>query len=430
MGKTKKKAATSEANGKVTNGSASHDKAVKFHSTAEKSNGGDYLKPSGKGMKPSPSLATLNRLDREMVVLWRRPFQTVWYFFNELCWTLYQYSASLLQHKLLVFLASVAIAAAVHGYRTPGPHQGFVRQSEEHVLWYGYWVFLGILSSVGLGSGLHTFILYLAPHIVKITMAAYDCETLDFPSPPYPHEVTCPDDNSTKHHITIWSIWAKVWLESLMWGVGTALGELPPYFIARNARISGDQPDDPEYLEFLADIQGVDNKDKEATFYDRCKQSVESIVIRVGFFGILLFASIPNPLFDLAGLTCGHCLVPFWVFFGATLIGKAVIKAQIQTIFIVFLFSEHHVEELMNLVAKIPRFGELINTPVREMIKAQKTKFHHGHVEESSNYLGMLMGYLVTAMVFMFLGSIINSWAQDYHKRLCKKRTAHANKRD
>ena len=40
--------------------------------------------------------------------------------------------------------------------------------------------------------------------------------------------------------------------------------------------------------------------------------------------------SIPNPLFDLAGITCGHFLVPFWTFFGATLIGKAVIKMHIQ----------------------------------------------------------------------------------------------------
>ena len=42
------------------------------------------------------------------------------------------------------------------------------------------------------------------------------------------------------------------------------------------------------------------------------------------------FSQIPNPLFDLAGITCGHFLVPFWTFFGATLIGKAVIKMHIQ----------------------------------------------------------------------------------------------------
>ena len=45
---------------------------------------------------------------------------------------------------------------------------------------------------------------------------------------------------------------------------------------------------------------------------------------------IICFLQIPNPLFDLAGITCGHFLVPFWTFFGATIIGKAVIKMHIQ----------------------------------------------------------------------------------------------------
>lgn len=52
----------------------------------------------------------------------------------------------------------------------------------------------------------------------------------------------------------------------------------------------------------------------------------------VGFdcgFSLFVF-QIPNPLFDLAGITCGHFLVPFWTFFGATVIGKAIIKMHIQ----------------------------------------------------------------------------------------------------
>jgi hypothetical protein len=64
------------------------------------------------------------------------------------------------------------------------------------------------------------------------------------------------------------------------------------------------------------------------------KETVSSFLYvgmkRLGFFGILFFASIPNPLFDLAGFTCGHFLIPFTTFFGATLLGKACIKASIQ----------------------------------------------------------------------------------------------------
>jgi hypothetical protein len=62
------------------------------------------------------------------------------------------------------------------------------------------------------------------------------------------------------------------------------------------------------------------------------------VIQKLGFFGILLFASIPNPLFDLAGITCGHFLIPFSTFFGATLLGKACIKATIQVSFFFFLF--------------------------------------------------------------------------------------------
>ena len=51
---------------------------------------------------------------------------------------------------------------------------------------------------------------------------------------------------------------------------------------------------------------------------------------KYGFVTVLLCASIPNPLFDIAGITCGHFGIPFKTFFGATVIGKALIKVHIQ----------------------------------------------------------------------------------------------------
>lgn len=48
-------------------------------------------------------------------------------------------------------------------------------------------------------------------------------------------------------------------MESLLWGAGTALGELPPYFMARAARLSGEEPDDEEYKEFLQ-LMNADKK--------------------------------------------------------------------------------------------------------------------------------------------------------------------------
>jgi hypothetical protein len=74
---------------------------------------------------------------------------------------------------------------------------------------------------------------------------------------------------------------------------------------------------------------------------------------KVGFVGVLLMASIPNPLFDLAGLTCGHLLFPFWKFFGATLIGKALIKSNIQAVFVVLLFSPRTLEIVLADISKL-----------------------------------------------------------------------------
>lgn len=73
--------------------------------------------------------------------------------------------------------------------------------------------------------------------------------------------IICPDNVSDYYgEITLWSIISKVRLEALMWGAGTALGELPPYFMARAARISGQEPDDEEYQEYLHFIQQNGNQ--------------------------------------------------------------------------------------------------------------------------------------------------------------------------
>ena len=80
--------------------------------------------------------------------------------------------------------------------KTEGAHSKFLHDSKGQFLWGLYWIWLGILSSVGLGTGLHTFLLFLGPFIAKVTLAAYECGSTDFPSPPYPDEIVCPENSS------------------------------------------------------------------------------------------------------------------------------------------------------------------------------------------------------------------------------------------
>ena len=218
-----------------------------------------------------------------------------------------------------------------------------------------------------------------------------------------------------------------------MWGAGTAIGELPPYFMARASALSsmenrkpvnGEIDEDLEEFEHLlrAEADGT----VELSIGDRMRIFVFRIIKKVGFWGILLCASIPNPLFDLAGITCGHFLVRFWTFFGATLIGKAVIKMHIQKMFVIFLFSEHHLNNVFLLLGQIPYVGSSIQPLFQEWLNGEKSKLHKkspGH-EQMRNHqpaeslLGWLMNKIVLAMILFFVVSIINSLAQQRYKRL------------
>ncbi|XP_038670584.1 vacuole membrane protein 1 isoform X3 [Scyliorhinus canicula] len=199
-----------------------------------------------------------------------------------------------------------------------------------------------------------------------------------------------------------------------MWGAGTAIGELPPYFMARAARLSGTETDE-EFEEILERDQSAED------LPTRAKLAVQNLVQKVGFFGILACASIPNPLFDLAGITCGHFLVPFWTFFGATLIGKAIVKMHIQKLFVIIMFSKHIVEQMVSLIGAIPGLGPSLQKPFREYLEAQKTKLHHKSgdaIEASENWLSWTFEKVVIIMVCYFILSIVNSMAQSYAKRI------------
>lgn len=59
---------------------------------------------------------------------------------------------------LFVLLLCAAGTCICH---TPGAHQRYIQSWKVKLLRCLYWISLGVLSSIGLGTGLHTFILYL-----------------------------------------------------------------------------------------------------------------------------------------------------------------------------------------------------------------------------------------------------------------------------
>uniref|UniRef100_A0A7N5JXG7 Vacuole membrane protein 1 n=2 Tax=Ailuropoda melanoleuca TaxID=9646 RepID=A0A7N5JXG7_AILME len=303
-----------------------------------------------------------DREERQNIVLWRQPLITLQYFSLEILVILKEWTSKLWHRQSIVVSFLLLLAVLIATYYVEGAHQQYVQRIEKQFLLYAYWIGLGILSSVGLGTGLHTFLLYL--------------------------------------------------------GIGTAIGELPPYFMARAARLSGAEPDDEEYQEFE---EMLEHAETAQDFASRAKLAVQNLVQKVGFFGILACASIPNPLFDLAGITCGHFLVPFWTFFGATLIGKAIIKMHIQKIFVIITFSKHIVEQMVAFIGAVPGVGPSLQKPFQEYLEAQRQKLHHKSemgTPQGENWLSWMFEKLVVVMVCYFILSIINSMAQSYAKRM------------
>ena len=76
-------------------------------------------------------------------------------------------------------------------------------------------------------------------------------------------------------------------------------------------------------------------------------------------------ASIPNPLFDLAGLTCGHLLIDFRTFFLATVIGKSLIKVNVQIIAIILILSKKSVKFITKNIGYI--FGQNAKQKLEDM---------------------------------------------------------------
>ncbi|EGR32420.1 hypothetical protein IMG5_083720 [Ichthyophthirius multifiliis] len=179
-------------------------------------------------------------------------------------------------------------------YLVEGVHTPYLRQFENVGYFCAYWIILGVASSIGLGTGLHTFVLYLGPWIAKVTMVAYDCKSIPKMIPSkwnFQKFDDCPE--KVEQPVTFLDILLSVQLEAFLWGLGTAIGELPPYFVAKAARASQKKNQELEEVEAHKDDKDI---------VSILKRAIYNNLQKYGFITVLLCASIPNPLFDLAGI--------------------------------------------------------------------------------------------------------------------------------
>ncbi|RWW77688.1 hypothetical protein BHE74_00014133, partial [Ensete ventricosum] len=315
--------------------------------------------------------------DLQKLTLTTQPFKTLRLFFFAILQYLKQTLLYVLKKGgwlmgLTILLATFSLFL-VNGDGTNEKHvQEFIRYTR-FGLW---WVALGVASSIGLGSGLHTFVLYLGPHIAFFTIKAMKCGRVDLKSAPYDTiqlkrqplwlEKNCSEFGPPLYQslpgslvkVPISSILPQVQLEAILWGLGTALGELPPYFISRAARLSGSN----------LEMEDLGSASTTNGFVSSSLRQIKIWLLthsqHLNFLTILVLASVPNPLFDLAGIMCGQFGISFLKFFVATLIGKALIKTHIQTVFIISLCNNQLLEwlenELIWVLGLIPGFSSVL----------------------------------------------------------------------
>ena len=118
-------------------------------------------------------LENAKRIKREKLTLIQRPFETLCVF----CLASYSYFVIFLKyiflHPVLVYFLMPVVFIWLISEQFPGPYTGIINKIEFYIQFIIWWVGLGILSSIGFGSGLQTGMLFLFVSIVVFLSDVY-----------------------------------------------------------------------------------------------------------------------------------------------------------------------------------------------------------------------------------------------------------------
>jgi len=346
------------------------------------------------------------------LTIWTRPFSTLYYFFLAFFDWFKQIIREVVLHPVMLGIAPVVILFLIFRGLS-GPHSEFIALTEFYAKLVLWWVGLGVLSSVGLGTGMHSGMLFLFPHIMKVCLAAEECNSMNFNS--YQDMwfasdgvFICFDESysPTGKKVKFFALIGKVMLPCFLWGFGTALGEIPPYAVSRAARLAGEENDMPSEL--------IGQKPHTWDIVGRMKVWMINFLQKHGFIGVFLMSAWPNMAFDLCGICCGHFLMPFWTFFGATLLGKGIVKVLLQAMFFVTIFSDRHLNQLISFIQKITPEHWQADEALQGALDKGKASFSSRSKlpKTNKNILGHVWNYIMIIFVGLFALSCIAQFAQ------------------
>ena len=119
---------------------------------------------------PSVNLAEVLRQERKKLTLFRRPGSVLYHFsivlFRFCTWFALRVQQSSTTRFVLLPLLLLWLVASSRD----GPHHQLLDEFNMNIKFIVWWVGLGVLSSVGLGTGMHSGILFLFPFLFSSTL--------------------------------------------------------------------------------------------------------------------------------------------------------------------------------------------------------------------------------------------------------------------
>lgn len=366
--------------------------------------------------KQQAELVEKLRQERKKLTIFRRPLSVLYHFsivfarFSK--WLTYY----IITHNATRFFLLPLLLLWLGASNIEGDHHAYLDEFNTNVEFVVWWVGLGVLSSVGLGTGMHSGILFLFPHIFMVVQGAEACKSLNFDSRQdmwfRSFDTAC---SSTKAvvPVTFFAIFRKVFFPCMLWGAGTAAGEIPPYALSRAARLAGKRNEE---------FEEITESKSEYNILNWMKDWMIRFLEKHGFWGVLLMSAWPNVAFDLCGICCGHFLMPFWTFFGATLIGKALIKVNLQAAFFITIFTDAHMKQVEGWIGSISPSSWKLDARVSEFLLECREKFHSARVQAKDDHVNGSKGsvisqfgsYIMVAFIAYFAISCIEQFAQQH----------------
>lgn len=135
-----------------------------------------------------------------------------------------------------------------------------------------------------------------------------------------------------------------------------------------------------------------------------------AVLERSGFWGLVAMASWPNAAFDLCGICCGNFGMPFWTFFGATALGKGLIKAPMQCAFFSTLFSSD--SAVAAVASAFPPSWEVQKKLSATLEKAASGGLAGEQKQKSLLSPGGLMKALIPAFMVYYFLTCVEQFAQ------------------